>query len=161
MKVPKPTSQPELTHLLPLSPIAKQRRASSMAHAAFEIQPARLQITKVYEPAPPPTLFPPLTRSPHLSRPSSLYMHVLSRPPLFSPHMLDHSGSFGWSTREVPSTSTRTSTGKSIEKAKPTPAYGCTPTTLCSTPTTLWWWYPYRVMTHTSMCVPHQKYVLN
>ena len=49
--------------------------------------------------------------------------------------MLDHSGSFGWSTREVPSVSTSMSTGKSTEKAM-------------------------HMMTHTSMWVPHQKYIL-
>ena len=47
------------------------------------------------------------------------------------PHMLDHSGSFDWRTREVPSTSM----GKSTEKAT-------------------------HMMTHTSMCAPHQKYVI-
>ena len=32
--------------------------------------------------------------------------------------MLDHSGSFGWSTGEVPSTSARTRTGKSTETSE-------------------------------------------
>ena len=35
-----------------------------------------------------------------------------SSPPSSLPHMLDHSESFGWGTGEVPSTNTRTSTGK-------------------------------------------------
>ena len=64
-------------------------------------------------------------------------MYVLSAPWKQEPerkniclflHMLDHRGSFRWSTGEVPSTSTCTSTGKSTEKAK-------------------------HMMTHTSMCV--------
>ena len=85
---------------------------------------------------PPPTLSLPLSLallirlSPHL-----FSLLFLSRPPSSLPHMLDHSGSFGRSTGEVPSVSTRVSTGKSTEKAK-------------------------RMMTHTSMCVPHQKYML-
>ena len=54
--------------------------------------------------------------------------------PYHSRITLDHSGSFGWSTREVPSVSTSMSTGKSTEKAM-------------------------HMMTHTSMWVPHQKYV--
>ena len=81
-----------------------------------------------------------LTRSP-LSPAPSLSHLFLSRPlvpPLLSPTcwntvVVDHSGSFGWSTGEVPSTGT----GKNAEKAK------------------------HNVMvTHTSMCVPNQKYVL-
>ena len=85
---------------------------------------------------PPPTLSLPLSLallirlSPHL-----FYLLFLSRPPSSLPHMLDHSGSFGWSTREVPSVSTSMSTGKSTEKAM-------------------------HMMTHTSMWVPHQKYIL-
>ena len=66
---------------------------------------------------------------------SSLSLLFLSRPPSSLPHMLDHSGSFGCSTGEVPSTRTRTRTGKNTKKAK-------------------------RMMTHTSMCIPHQKCVL-
>ena len=56
---------------------------------------------------------------PYISLSSYLSLLFLSRPPSSLPHMLDHSGSFGWSTGEVPSTSTCPSTGKSTEKAKP------------------------------------------
>ena len=62
---------------------------------------------------------------------SSLSLLFLFCPPSSPPHMLDHSGSFGWSTGEVPSTSTRISTGKGTEKAN-------------------------NMMSHTRMCVPHQ-----
>ena len=54
-----------------------------------------------------------LSLSPHL-----VCLLFLSRPPSSLPCMLDHSGSSGWSTGEVPSVSTSMSTGKSTEKTK-------------------------------------------
>jgi len=78
-----------------------------------------------------------LSLSHSLSSSLSLFLSLhlfLSRPPSCLPHVLDHSGSFGWSAGEVLSVSTRMSKRKSTENTK-------------------------RMMTRTSMRVPHQKYV--
>ena len=94
-----------------------QHLASIVWHAG-RAPPAEHLAGVMVKKIPPAQLFLPLSLALLLSLSSSLYLIVLSRPPSSLPHMLDHSGSFGWSTGEVPSTSTRTSTGKSTGEAK-------------------------------------------